>query len=206
MKNVKKNIIITGSSSGIGQALRKYYESKGDAVIGISLADDDYNCDVSDKEQLKVAFDDIAKKYEKIDILINCAGFGLSGAIELIPEKQIQKEYEKIFSSNNIEKRVFPAIPKRDEVIISEAIKGNNRAVKLFPTLKTENPEAIVYTSRIKSKIERNEAMLKEGCFRTCTPKRSEEEVLSDEQKNLKKLKAKFNFLHKKYVLPLTQN
>lgn len=94
MKNVKKNIIITGSSSGIGQALRKYYESKGDAVIGISLADDDYNCDVSDKEQLKVAFDDIAKKYEKIDILINCAGFGLSGAIELIPEKQIQKEYD----------------------------------------------------------------------------------------------------------------
>lgn len=121
-------------------------------------------------------------------------------------KKQIQKEYEKIFSSNNIEKRVFPAIPKRDEVIISEAIKGNNRAVKLFPTLKTENPEAVVYTSRIKSKIERNEAMLKEGCFRTCTPKRSEEEVLSDQQKNLKKLKAKFNFLHKKYVLPLTQN
>ena len=94
MKNVKKNIIITGSSSGIGQALRKYYESKGDTVIGISLSDDDYNCDVSDKEQLKVAFDDIAKKYEKIDILINCAGFGLSGAIELIPEKQIQKEYD----------------------------------------------------------------------------------------------------------------
>lgn len=94
MKFSKKNIIITGSSSGIGQSLRKYYESQGNKVIGISLTEDDYNCDVSNKDELKVAFEDIAKKYGKIDILINCAGFGLSGAIELIDEKRIQKEYD----------------------------------------------------------------------------------------------------------------
>ena len=48
MKKVKttKNIIITGSSSGIGQALRNYYSQNGDNVIGISLEGDDYNCDV----------------------------------------------------------------------------------------------------------------------------------------------------------------
>ena len=90
-------------------------------------------------------------------------------------KKQIQKESEKIFNSNNIEKRVFPAIPKRDEVIISEAIKGNNRAVKLFPTLKTENPEALVNSSWIKSKLKRNTAMLKEGSMKICTPKRRED-------------------------------
>ena len=62
MKKVKKlNIIITGSSSGIGQTLRKYYEERGHKVLGISLEGDDYNLDVSNKEKLSEAFEDIAK-------------------------------------------------------------------------------------------------------------------------------------------------
>lgn len=96
MKKVKtpKNIIITGSSSGIGQALRNYYTANGDNVIGISLCDDDYCCDVSDYQAMKAIFDEIKTKIDKIDILIPCAGFGLSGAIELIDNKLIQKEYD----------------------------------------------------------------------------------------------------------------
>ena len=83
MKKVKttKNIIITGSSSGIGQALRNYYSQNGDNVIGISLEGDDYNCDVSNFDAMKIIFDDISKKIDKIDILIPCSGFGLSGAV-----------------------------------------------------------------------------------------------------------------------------
>ena len=94
MKKVKKlNIVITGSSSGIGQSLRRYYENQGHSVLGISLDGDDYNVDVSNKEALTKAFEDIAKKMDKIDILISCAGFGLSGAIELIAAAKIEKEY-----------------------------------------------------------------------------------------------------------------
>ena len=93
-KHEKLNIVITGSSSGIGKALREYYQIRGDNVLGISLEGDDYNCDVSNKEALKEIFSSIASKFSHIDILINCAGFGLSGAIELIDEKQIKKEYE----------------------------------------------------------------------------------------------------------------
>ncbi len=94
MKKVKKqNILITGSSSGIGKALKEYYISKGNNVIGISLSNDDYNADVSDKQALIPIFQDIKEKYKSLDIIINCAGFGLSGASELIDEDKIEKEY-----------------------------------------------------------------------------------------------------------------
>lgn len=92
-KKEKLNIVITGSSSGIGKNLRKLFEERGDKVFGISIADDDFIADVSDKSALQNCFNEIEKQTGKIDMLINCAGFGLSGAIELIDEKQIEKEY-----------------------------------------------------------------------------------------------------------------
>lgn len=98
MKNEKnhimRNVLITGSSSGIGGALREYFTKKGDTVVGISLFGDDYNCDVSNAEEMKKVFDKIKQKYGPFDIVIPCAGFGLSGAIELIDTARIQKEYD----------------------------------------------------------------------------------------------------------------
>ena len=90
----KQNIVITGSSSGIGLNLKQYYRNLNNNVVGISLTNDDYCADVSNKEALKPIFEDIKQKLGHIDILINCAGFGLSGAIELINEDKIAKEYD----------------------------------------------------------------------------------------------------------------
>ncbi len=88
------NIVITGASSGIGKALKEFYQAKGYNVVGISRSNDDFCADVSDKNALAQVFGEIAKKYKKIDILINNAGFGLSGAIEMTSEEELRKEYE----------------------------------------------------------------------------------------------------------------
>ena len=127
-KNVKKNIIITGSSSGIGQALKNYYIAQGHKVIGISLADDDYNCDVSNFEDMKKIFEDISKKIDAIDILIPCAGFGLSGAIELIDNKQIQKEYDvNVMGTINAIQCALPIMRENGRII------NISSACALFP-------------------------------------------------------------------------
>ena len=127
-KQEKKNIVITGSSSGIGQALRKHYENLGNTVIGISLADDDYNCDVSNAEEMKRIFDDIAKKIDKIDILIPCAGFGLSGAIELIDNARIQKEYDvNVMGTINAIQNAIPLMRENGKII------NISSACALFP-------------------------------------------------------------------------
>ena len=127
-KFVKKNIIITGSSSGIGQALKNHYLSEGHNVIGISLADDDYNCDVSNFEEMKTIFEDISKKIDKIDILIPCAGFGLSGAIELIDNNQIQKEYDvNVMGTVNAIQCALPIMRENGRII------NISSACALFP-------------------------------------------------------------------------
>lgn len=123
-----RNIVITGSSSGIGQSLRKYFESQGDTVIGISLSNDDYNCDVSNAEEMKVVFDKIGQKYGTIDILINCAGFGLSGAIELIENSRIQKEYDvNVMGTVNAIQNVLPIMDECGKII------NISSACALFP-------------------------------------------------------------------------
>ncbi len=95
MKSKKsRNIVITGASSGIGKALKEAFIKNGDNVIGISTHDDDFCCDVTNHEEMEKVFAQIAKKFDKIDILIPCAGFGLLGAIELTPFEKVKKEYD----------------------------------------------------------------------------------------------------------------
>lgn len=91
---MKRIIVITGGTSGIGLNLKYLYEKNGDKVITISIDErpDDihhYTCDVSDNAKVKEVIEDIAKRFKQIDVLINCAGFGMSGITELLPIEKI---------------------------------------------------------------------------------------------------------------------
>ncbi len=85
----KKVIIITGASSGIGYELAKHLSSDGHHVIGASRTfpkeaiDFDYKiCDVSSEASMVELYKSIARDHKHIDVLINCAGYGIGGAIE----------------------------------------------------------------------------------------------------------------------------
>ncbi len=96
----KKVVVITGASSGIGKALYQKFENAGNVVINLSRSENlninSIVCDVSKPEQVKEAFAKIENDYKKIDLLINNAGFGLSGITELVsPEKA-----EEILNTN----------------------------------------------------------------------------------------------------------
>lgn len=98
-------IVISGASSGIGLESAKFFHEKGFTVVGLSRSypkekyDFNYQlCDISKEEDVQKAVTEIAKKYEKVDILVNCAGIGISGAVEYTP----LEEAEKIFQVNVI--------------------------------------------------------------------------------------------------------
>ena len=91
---MNKVVVITGGTSGIGLDLKNLFEKNGDTVLTISTrALDDTNhfsCSVSDEKSVKQVIDEIGQKFGRIDILINNAGFGMSGICELLPTEQIK--------------------------------------------------------------------------------------------------------------------
>ena len=95
---MNKIVVITGAKSGIGLALKEKYEKNGDIVISLDLAeitdgDTHFACDVSNEEQIKQIFSVIGEKYKNIDILINCAGYAVFGATELVESKRVENMF-----------------------------------------------------------------------------------------------------------------
>ena len=128
MRTEKRLVVITGASSGLGLGLLKHFEEAGDIVLDISRTGRDFQCDVSDKKQLKDTFDEIYKKYGSIDILITCAGYGLTGAAELLKEEDAEREYAvNFFGTTNTCKYAIPKMKEQSKIIIISSIAG------LFP-------------------------------------------------------------------------
>lgn len=85
---MKKIIVITGGSSGIGETTARYLSCMGDVVYSLSRTSKDVLginyivCDVTKIEQVREAFIKIIGENGKIDVVINNAGIGIGGPIE----------------------------------------------------------------------------------------------------------------------------
>lgn len=73
------NIVVTGSSSGIGRALAERLVARGHDVWGLARSDQSRlpfratRCDVSDLKQVRQAARKIARAWKRVDALVTCA-------------------------------------------------------------------------------------------------------------------------------------
>ncbi len=89
-------IIITGASSGFGKATAELLASKGHVVYGLCRrpmpAEGNIKycqCDVRNREQITAVVAEIIKEQSRVDVLVNNAGMGIGGALELATEEEI---------------------------------------------------------------------------------------------------------------------
>lgn len=98
-----KTAVITGGSSGIGLATCEVFLEKGFEVYELSRKGKDngnikhITCDITDENSVISAFNKIIESSGKIDVLVNNAGFGISGAAEFTTLEQAKKQFEVNF-------------------------------------------------------------------------------------------------------------
>lgn len=119
---------ITGCSSGFGKEIaRKALETGANVVITARDLNDlsefkkDFpekalllNLDVTHSQQIKDAIAETIKQFNRIDVLVNNAGYGIVGAIEEIPEEEARKIFDtNFYASLNLIRTVLPYMRKQ---------------------------------------------------------------------------------------------
>lgn len=116
----KKVLVITGGSSGIGLATAKTFARNGYAVYDLSRSGCDYRgvthvfCDVTDENLVQNAVSKVIEREGKIDLLINNAGYGISGPIEFTSVQDAKQQFDvNFFGALNVVKAVIPHMRER---------------------------------------------------------------------------------------------
>src|SRR5476651_779521 len=102
---MKKVILVTGASSGLGLATATALAARGHNVYGAARSIDkvknaSFNTiklDVTDDVSVKVAIDKIITAEGKIDVLFNNAGNGITGPLYAMPVELAKKQFEVNF-------------------------------------------------------------------------------------------------------------
>jgi meso-butanediol dehydrogenase / (S,S)-butanediol dehydrogenase / diacetyl reductase len=81
-----KRVVVTGGSSGIGEATVRRFRDEGAHVVSIAL-DGEIACDVADSEQVEAAFD----RAGDVDILVANAGISIRKPFLEIEERDWQR-------------------------------------------------------------------------------------------------------------------
>ncbi len=95
---MSKVILVTGASSGIGAAIARVLVSQGHTVYGTGRnspteTNSDgvhmLNMDVRDGQRVQEAIQSIVDQCGRIDVVVNNAGLGMVGAVELSNDQEI---------------------------------------------------------------------------------------------------------------------
>lgn len=142
---MSKTIIITGASSGIGKATAIYFQKQGWNVIATMRSPEKETelnqleniqlekLDVLDLDSINQAIQNGTSKFEKIDALVNNAGYGAYGPLESFPRENIVKQFNtNVIGLMDVTKAIVPHFREnKDGVIVNISSIGGQMTFAL---------------------------------------------------------------------------
>ncbi|MGB0879047.1 MAG: SDR family NAD(P)-dependent oxidoreductase [Polaribacter sp.] len=141
-----KNIVITGTSRGIGFELAKQFANAGHKVLTLSRNTkplETFNhqnitalsVDLSDISDIKKAIDFVGSEWQHIDILIHNAGKLIHKPFtELTQEDFLEVYHVNVFAVAELTKQLIPFLKKGSHVVTISSMGGIQGSMK-FPGL-----------------------------------------------------------------------
>lgn len=117
---MSKIAVVTGASSGIGRCTAIALRDMGCKVYDLSRRDipienvKHIRTDITVESDVFSAIGEIIEAEGRIDILVNCAGFGISGAVEFTTTEEAKKQFEvNFFGAVTVTRAVLPHMRKQ---------------------------------------------------------------------------------------------
>lgn len=140
-----KNIIITGTSRGIGAETALQLAQQGHNIIAISRNQNPdfashqnifyYAVDLINDEQIKLFSEEIKSKFNQIDVIIHNAGAIVNKPFAEISTAEFTYVYQvNVFGVAALNKAVLPLMPKGGHVVTVSSMGGIQGSLK-FPGL-----------------------------------------------------------------------
>jgi NAD(P)-dependent dehydrogenase (short-subunit alcohol dehydrogenase family) len=146
IKQQMKNVIITGTSRGIGFELAQLFAKNNHNVLALSRNCEPLNklnlknittlsVDLSNEDDLKKVTDFVALKWKKVAILINNAGKLINKPFEKLTPINFLEVYKvNVFAVAELTRQLIPFLTKGSHVVTISSIGGVQGSMK-FPGL-----------------------------------------------------------------------
>jgi NAD(P)-dependent dehydrogenase (short-subunit alcohol dehydrogenase family) len=124
-KEMGNVIVVTGATSGMGKACAEKLSARGHRVFGTLYGipmppewrDLPYRlvpCDITQQHEVDALLALVMEQAQRIDVLVNCAGFGLEGGVEDTTVEEAKRQFEvNFFGTHRMIRDVLPIMRRQ---------------------------------------------------------------------------------------------
>jgi short-subunit dehydrogenase len=144
-----KVAVVTGASSGIGEAAARALAERGAAVVLVARAEDkllflereisaaggrvlSVRTDVADADSVEAMIERTTEEFDSLDILVNNAGLGLSGRVEDLRAEDLRHVFEvNLLGPLNCVQAALPRMRRGGQIINVSSVIGKRAIPKV---------------------------------------------------------------------------
>ena len=143
---MSKTVLITGTSTGIGRETAKYFQLKGWNVAATMRSPEKEKeltklqnvicpkLDVTDEKSIALALETTVKEFGNINVVVNNAGYSLTGVFEAATSDQLHHQYDvNVFGVMNVVRAILPYFRERKSgTIVNVSSIGGKITLPLY--------------------------------------------------------------------------